>query len=201
MSLADLLSGRTVRFTVTCVRPGTVTVRFEAAVNYEWSFTAGSGGSLMLFKSTTEPLAETDSLTVKGQLECVAVSTATRTPTPSSAANRPPVVLQIQSALVAPITTYGVVAADPDDPLASPESLTYEWRMSGEACGTPRVPWTQYRRIITWSHSDQPPDNCRHLGTDHDVTVSVTVSDGDGGSVTCVFVGSERRVIDKPECH
>ena len=109
--------------------------------------------------------------------------------------NRPPVVTQLKATLSAPVTTFTVTATDPDN-----DPLTFEWKMAGEACGTPRTPWTQSGQTVNWSHSDQSPDGCSHQSADHDVITSVTVSDGRGGSVQCTIVGTETQTINNPVC-
>lgn len=110
---------------------------------------------------------------------------------PVAAANKPPVIDGLRASLAVPVTTYSVDAHDPEG-----DTLTFEWKMSGEQCGTPKVPWTQTTREARWSHSGQEPDACAHTGTDHNVTVSVTVSDAHGASVQCVIEGSETRRYD-----
>jgi len=139
---------------------------------------AGGGGSDSS-KSSASPTAS--------------VTTATTPPSgaPVAAANKPPVIDGLRASLAVPVTTYAVDAHDPDG-----DALTFEWKMSGEQCGTPKVPWTQTTQQAKWSHSGEAPDSCAHTGTDHDVSVSVTVSDARGASVQCVIEGSETRQYD-----
>ena len=116
--------------------------------------------------------------------------------------NHTPVVTRLTAELLVPVTTYTVTAQDPSpaDPTAAPD-FSYEWKMSGEQCGTPGVPWTQSGLSVQWSHSSAIPDRCSHTGTDHDVTVSVTViNNKTGETVTCVMTGTENRQIDNPGC-
>ncbi len=117
------------------------------------------------------------------------------TPAAAVTAGPSPRVSQLQSTLSAPVTTYTVTAADPDG-----GALRYEWAMAGEQCGTPRVPWRQSGPMVRWSHSDQPPDLCQHKGTDHDVTVSVTITTSKGVSVQCAMTGTETQAIANPKC-
>lgn len=105
-----------------------------------------------------------------------------------------PVVSLITIELNVPVTTYRVEASDPEG-----RQLVYEWKLSGEDCGEPRAPFTEYGAMIRWSHADAPPDSCQHRGPDHDVTVSVTVA-SERGSVTCIVHGTETQRIENPNC-
>lgn len=113
----------------------------------------------------------------------------------------PPQVTEIQAVFPASIftpttTEYSVEATDPMN-----GTLSYDWKMEGEECGDPKVPWEQTGRAVDWSHSSSPPDNCQHVGTDHQVTAYVTVtSSASGLSVTCSISGSENLVITNPTC-
>ena len=113
-----------------------------------------------------------------------------------------PTVNAIGAKLEVPVTTYYVEATAPRG-----ARLVYEWRMAGEACGSPKVPFDRrddsglgFGSSIDWSHADTPPDSCNHASPDHDVTVSVTVAVSGGGSVTCVLQGSETKRVEKPPC-
>ena len=106
----------------------------------------------------------------------------------------------IRIALARPVSTYSVTTAADGVGDGEP-SYEYEWKMSGEECGTPRTPWTQSGRTVTWSHADNPPDSCSHATRDHAVTGSVTVRSALGPSTTCTFGGSESRVINNPVCN
>lgn len=107
-----------------------------------------------------------------------------------------PDVLSLTADLRVPVTTYAVTAKDP-----AGKDLTYSWRMTGEACGTPLVPWTQSGTAVArWSHSGNAPDNCQHAGTDHDVTTVVTITTARGVSVVCTIKGSEDLLIPYPIC-
>lgn len=117
-------------------------------------------------------------------------------PSPSAGNAPAPTVSALRASLSVPVTTYSVDAKDP-----AGGSLSYVWRMSGEMCGTPRTPWTQTGPTAHWSHSDSAPDSCQHHGTDHDVTVSVTISSSEGASVVCVMTGTETIEIKSPPCH
>ena len=73
--------------------------------------------------------------------------------------------------------------------------------MTGEACGTPLVPWQVIGGPGTpWSHSSAPPDNCLHAGTDHAVTVTVEVLEDGVPGLRCVIDGAETRSIANPAC-
>lgn len=157
--------------TFTCVKAGQATVTYHAVLTETTDVDPPYQGHSV----------DAHQFTVTGRVAC--------------GPNRPPVVTQLKATLAAPVTTYTVTASDPDG-----DPLTYQWKMAGEACGTSNVPWTQTGPVVKWSHSDQSPDNCQHTGTDHAVITSVTVSDGRGGSVQCVIVGTETEVIDKPDC-
>ncbi|GEM_PF-4443885 len=106
-----------------------------------------------------------------------------------------PAVSMLRSTLNVPVTTYAVTATDPGG-----GALTYEWKMAGEACGTPVVPWTQTGPAVPWSHSDQAPDLCRHLTTDHAVVTTVTITTARGTAVTCTIEGSETQALANPKC-
>ncbi len=106
-----------------------------------------------------------------------------------------PAVSMLRSTLNVPVTTYAVTATDPGG-----GALTYEWKMAGEPCGTPHVPWTQTGPAVPWSHSDQVPDLCRHLTTDHAVVTTVVITTARGTAVTCTIGGSETQVLANPKC-
>lgn len=129
-------------------------------------------------------------VTTVGVTTLFPVSVRAQTTTPVSGPN----VSRLQISFTFPVSTYTVTASDP-----AGGPLTYEWRMVGENCGTPRVPWTRSGAQVTWSHSDQPPDNCGHKGPDHEVTVSVVVT-GRSGSTQCLLHGSEPVDIQNPPC-
>jgi hypothetical protein len=114
---------------------------------------------------------------------------------PGGASAVVPVVAQISSTLAAPVTTYSVTASDPGS-----GALTYQWAMTGEACGTPGVPWKQTGQTVRWSHSSDPPDNCTHKTPDHAVVATVTITTSKGVSVQCSISGTETNVIAKPAC-
>lgn len=144
------------------------------------------------------PGATADTPTATPTGSATATSTPTPTPTPSPTPVGPkPVVTELRSVLKAPLTTYSAVAHDATDPNAV---LTYVWKMSGENCGLPRTPWTQNGATSSWSHSSDIPDLCQHTGTDHAVTVSVTVTAPGGGSTTCLMQGTETILILNPDC-
>jgi hypothetical protein len=112
----------------------------------------------------------------------------------------PPQVHRISATLAVPVTTYTIDASDPAGGV-----LTYEWSMSTtvdhERCGTPEVPWTRPGQTVRWSHGDQSPDNCAHVGTNHDVLVTVTAtSSASGRAVRCTVTGSDPFSTDAPAC-
>lgn len=107
----------------------------------------------------------------------------------------PPVVTRIESTLAFPVTTYSVSVKSP-----YPSGLSYEWSMTGEACGTPRVEWKQSGATVKWSHSDQRPDLCQHQGTNHAVVATVVVKNASGVGQRCSIEGSETKVVDSPKC-
>lgn len=120
------------------------------------------------------------------------VSTASPTP----AANRRPVVKAVTSKIAAPTTTYTIEAEDPDG-----DALTYEWAMTGEACGTPKVPWSVTAGAsVTWKHSADPPDRCTHLTREHDVVTTVVVMEAGTPRLRCTIPGSEDRRLEHPIC-
>ena len=100
---------------------------------------------------------------------------------------------------VQPVTTWSISAKDP-----AGGPLTYVWQLTpdapNEACGTPHAPWTQKGAQASWSHSNEAPDYCMHLTTDHVVTVTVTVTNQQGISVTCMIKGTESEDVPNPPC-
>jgi hypothetical protein len=144
--------------------------------------------------------AETATETATPTEEPTATATATASPTaspsasptasPTTAATQPPTVTRIVVTLDAPKTYYEVQWSEPDnDPVA------VEWSMTGEACGSPKVPWQQSGDLVSWSHSAQAPDSCTHLTPDHAVVATVRVFDTDG-AVLCTVQGSESQIIE-----
>lgn len=125
--------------------------------------------------------------------------TASPTSTAVTVAAAPPVVTELKKVLVAPVTTWSVVA---NDPAGGP--LTYRWELTPnapvEACGTPRAPWTQSGASVFWSHNSGPPDSCAHTAADHAVTVILTVTNQKGVSVKCSIKGTESEAVTKPDC-
>lgn len=108
---------------------------------------------------------------------------------------QPPFITRIDATLAAPVTTYTVSATN-----MANQSLTFDWSMTGEACGTPVVPWKQSGASVRWSHSDQSPDNCQHKGTDHAVVATVVVRTDWGLGVECSITGTETQKIEYPSC-
>lgn len=108
----------------------------------------------------------------------------------------PPSVTKLEAKLAVPVTTFTVTATGGGSPQTP---LTYEWSMTGEACGTPVTPWKQTGPVVKWSHSDQKPDSCTHKGTDHAVDTTVVVS-SPNFRVTCTIHGTEDQTIDSPKC-
>jgi len=121
--------------------------------------------------------------------------TGSATAAPAAATNRPPVVEVITVSLATPVTTYAIGAFDPDG-----DALTYEWRLAGEACGTPRGPWTQSGVSVRWSHNSAAPDSCLHTTPDHPVTVTVTVIEAGQPRITCTVRGSASQTLDASAC-
>ena len=129
----------------------------------------------------------------------LAMQRAMATPTPAPAIATPQVsaalqVTRIESTLAIPVTTYTVTASAP-----AGTQITYEWSMSGETCGTPVSPWKQSGATVTWSHSDQKPDNCAHRNPNHAVTATVVVR-GAGAALECTIEGTENRKVENPPC-
>ena len=132
--------------------------------------------------------------------------TTTAAPPAAAAANTPPTVTLLRSVLAVPVTTYTITFRDPD--VTAPEVV---WRMAGETCGTPKVEWSEttsastsgadaYTASVRWSHSSDAPDLCEHDATDHDVTLSATVLDGNDAVVECVLTGSGDQELPDPPC-
>jgi hypothetical protein len=99
--------------------------------------------------------------------------------------NLPPNVGPITAVLVVPVTTYTVIATDPEG-----DPLTYSWSLvadPGQDCGVKGSSGNK----ATWSHSTNPPDNCPHPGTDHPFTITVSVSDGRNTPTVRTYRGSE----------
>jgi hypothetical protein len=111
-----------------------------------------------------------------------------------------PDINDIDISLVAPLTTYSVTAFDP-----AKGQINVVWKMEGEACGTPKVPWTQEGPAVRWSHSNLPPDNCSHERTNHAVTITVIVTTQSGANrgaqTVCKVLGSESRHYIYAELH
>ncbi len=114
--------------------------------------------------------------------------------------DRAPQVVQLRAFLSVPVTTYRVDATDP-----AGGELEYEWTMVAregheyEECGDPRVPWTQTGQVVSWSHGSE--DGCPHMGTNHSVDLTVTVtSSASGLSVRCEMFGSDQQTINEPDC-
>jgi hypothetical protein len=87
-----------------------------------------------------------------------------------------------------------VVAQDPEG-----AALTYTWQMTGEACGSPPVPWTQQGQSVQWRHNNDD-DMCSHDAPTHPVTLTLTVSDSAGPALRCTMSGTHSQVIDNPAC-
>lgn len=149
------------------------------------------GAALFFSSGDDEPTTTATDDSVASTTTAAASSTtaAPTTAAPAAAPNRPPEVLELSSTLTVPVTVYTVTASDPDG-----DALTYEWAMAGESCGSPTVPWTQAGETVAWSHHED--EGCSHLSTDHDVTVTVTITDGNGGSVQCTIGGSNTGTYD-----
>lgn len=99
----------------------------------------------------------------------------TFTPTPTPVTNRPPKITRFYASFSRPVTTYTVEATDPDG-----DPLTYTWS-SNVTCG---VFTGGNSTTATWSHPDKSlggncPDEPVHPGA-----ITVTVSDGKGGTDT-----------------
>ena len=139
------------------------------------------------------------SVTVERRTKCNGRDATTTTTRPRASASKP-VVTVIRISLARPVSTYTVTTTTDGDGSIEP-SYEYEWKMSGEECGTPRTPWTQTGKSVTWSHADDRPDSCSHATQDHAVVGSVTVRSGLGPETTCTFGGSESRVINNPVCN
>jgi hypothetical protein len=99
--------------------------------------------------------------------------------------NKPPVITQFSASFAAPVTTYQVVATDPDDPVAS---LTFTWKkVQVKPCGV----FTGNRQTATWSHPDasfNPPGDCPDEPV-HPATITVSVTDPHGASCTATYTG------------
>ena len=99
-------------------------------------------------------------------------------PTETASPNRPPVVTAIAVTVSLPVTTYKIVATDPDG-----DPLTITW--SGPNCGSVTGSTAP---TMMWSHGS---DVCPHTTVEHeDATIRVLVSDGEW-DVTCRYVGAE----------
>lgn len=185
---------------LTCESAGSVSVDYEATIFFDLELFIQGRAQLLgftAFSEGTNVIHATADLRVKGlKGTCNAPPPMPVTPLP---APPPPRVTLLQATLRVPITTYAVTATDPDG-----GPLSYEWRMAGEACGTPRVPWTQTGATVgptvQWSHSNDPPDSCMHAATEHDVLTSVTITTSRGVSVQCVIPGSATLAIADPPC-
>ena len=191
---------------LTCASAGSVSVDYTATIFFDLElFIQVLGFPFALSGATqrTEVIHATADLTVRGlRGTCNAPPPMPVTPLPAPLPMpvtlpppAPPRVTLLQATLRVPITTYAVTATDPDG-----GPLSYEWRMAGEACGTPRVPWTQTGPTVQWSHSNDPPDSCMHAATEHDVLTSVTITTSRGVSVQCVIRGSATLAIPDPQC-
>src|SRR5262249_39244023 len=138
--------------------------------------------------------------------------TALRTPDPTAdPTDRAPILTSISSSFLLPVSTYSATATDPDG-----DSLDFTWEMVGEACGFPEVPWKQSGPSVRWNHRDcnhdEDPDPS-HVGPDgrrlvlsHPEVITLRVSDGRGGKVTCIFQDvfhPDRTTYSFPlsECH
>lgn len=169
--------------TLRCTATGRVDLRYRARVEIDYRHMVRGKERTGTFRT---------SVRTRQVIPCNAAG-ATSTTT-FTAADKP-VVAEIRLTLTRPVTTYTIVATDPNE-----GDLTYVWRMVGEDCGSPTTPWTQHGQIVSWSHADDPPDSCSHGVTDHDVQVSVTITSELGAAVTCSFEGSETRLITGPAC-
>jgi RNA polymerase sigma factor (sigma-70 family) len=112
------------------------------------------------------------------QLPPTATSPApTATRVPNLAPNAGPII----ATLVTPVTTYTVIASDPEG-----APLTYSWSWTG-TCGV-WAPTTG--NSATWSHPNgSPPLACPHDSPSHPGSITVTISDG-VNSVTRTYSGS-----------
>ena len=175
----------------TCQRPRRATLTYSIELDVDYRF-------VDYRKGEGEREVGRGSATARGvvqeRVSCTAAGSATTSSTSVSDPAMKPIVKSITVILERPKTTYGVSAVDPTG-----GRLEAYWKLSGEACGTPKLPFETRAPWVTWSHADAAPDSCAHTGTDHDITISVTVA-GEGGEVTCVIQGSESKTIDNPRC-
>ncbi|HEV2251260.1 MAG TPA: hypothetical protein VGT60_12220 [Candidatus Limnocylindria bacterium] len=102
----------------------------------------------------------------------------TATAGPSGVANKPPVVGPIKANLIPTNTFYNVDATDPEG-----DKLTYTWTKSNP-CGT----FTFQDGTAVWGHPHPPcPNEEFHPGT-----ITVTVNDGKGNTITRTYDGGSQ---------
>ncbi len=99
--------------------------------------------------------------------------------------NRPPVAEPIRAELTPPTTIYKVAATDPDG-----DPLSFAW--SGEiSCGS----FMYDESTARWDHPHGNKEGmCPERSTSHPGTISVIISDGNGGIARCTYEGSEEGV-------
>lgn len=181
---ASVGNGITETASLRCIEPGEITLEYVVAWTLEVEFT--------IFFTSDETFAHTTRLTES--LACTAEEATTTSSTTTQGEAAPPIVEIIGINLEVPVTSYAVSTSDDLD------VVEVVWRMAGEQCGKPATPWRQEGFTVLWSHADAPPDSCSHTGTDHDVQISVTLTNRAGLSTTCTVSGTETRVINDPPC-
>jgi hypothetical protein len=102
----------------------------------------------------------------------------------ATAVNHPPKITEFSASFVAPLTTYQVLATDPDP--GDTGRLKFTWaKKQLKPCGV----FTPRGQIATWSHPDasfKPPGDCPDEPV-HPATITVSVSDGKGESCTVTY--------------